>query len=123
MEQDYGRVPDGTGLSQAEPASRLGPSGFDPSRLPAHYSRLQPQQRRAVREEYARRQDGKCYHCKESLDTEPPERIRKLRIDWRRFPPNFLRHPHHLHHAHDTDLTIGVVHAYCNAVLWQYHGE
>jgi hypothetical protein len=27
-----GRVPDGTGLSQAEPVSRLGPSGFDPSR-------------------------------------------------------------------------------------------
>ena len=26
------RVPDGTGLSQAEPVSRLGPSGFDPSR-------------------------------------------------------------------------------------------
>lgn len=29
---DSGRVPDGTGLSQAEPVSRLGPSGFDPSR-------------------------------------------------------------------------------------------
>jgi hypothetical protein len=34
MEQDHGRVPDGTGLSQAEPQSAqgLGPSGFDPSR-------------------------------------------------------------------------------------------
>lgn len=29
-----GRVPDGTGLSSStEPASRLGPSGFDPSRI------------------------------------------------------------------------------------------
>jgi hypothetical protein len=27
-----GRVPDGTGLSQAEPEAGLGPSGFDPSR-------------------------------------------------------------------------------------------
>lgn len=33
MTKDDGRVPDGTGLSQAEPASRLGPSGFDPSRV------------------------------------------------------------------------------------------
>jgi hypothetical protein len=32
MEQDNGRVPDGTGLSQAEPQEGLGPSGFDPSR-------------------------------------------------------------------------------------------
>lgn len=32
MTKDVGRVPDGTGLSQAEPVSRLGPSGFDPSR-------------------------------------------------------------------------------------------
>jgi hypothetical protein len=33
MMTDVGRVPDGTGLSQAEPVSRLGPSGFDPSRV------------------------------------------------------------------------------------------
>ena len=32
MTKDIGRVPDGTGLSQAEP-SGLGPSGFDPSRF------------------------------------------------------------------------------------------
>lgn len=30
--EDNGRVPEGTGLSQAEPGSRLGPTGFDPSR-------------------------------------------------------------------------------------------
>jgi hypothetical protein len=35
MEQDHGRVPDGTGLSQAEPQEGLGPSGFDPSRIPS----------------------------------------------------------------------------------------
>jgi hypothetical protein len=28
-----------------------------------------------------------------------------------------------LHHCHQTGLTIGAVHAKCNAVLWQYHGE
>lgn len=32
-ENDLGRVGKPTGLSQAEPASRLGPSGFDPSRF------------------------------------------------------------------------------------------
>lgn len=32
MANDVGRVPDGTGLSQAEPSSSLGPTGFDPSR-------------------------------------------------------------------------------------------
>jgi hypothetical protein len=32
MSKDIGRVPDGTGLSQAEPQEGLGPPGFDPSR-------------------------------------------------------------------------------------------
>jgi len=29
----------------------------------------------------------------------------------------------HLHHNHETDMTEGAVHAYCNAVLWQYEGK
>jgi hypothetical protein len=34
MEQDDGRVPDGTGLSSpTEPQEGLGPTGFDPSRV------------------------------------------------------------------------------------------
>lgn len=32
-------------------------------------------------------------------------------------------YPVHLHHDHKTGLTIGAVHAKCNAVLWQYYGE
>src|SRR5687768_15652976 len=32
MTSKDGRVPDGTGLSQAEPQEGLGPTGFDPSR-------------------------------------------------------------------------------------------
>jgi hypothetical protein len=39
------------------------------------------------------------------------------------FPKNFLKWPVHLHHSHDTGMTIGAVHSYCNAVLWQYHNE
>ncbi len=119
-----GARPSETGSrASVKPASGLGPAGFDPARLPAHYSLMEPHQRRAVRLEYAKRQKGKCYHCGGDLQASPPENITNLEIDWRRFPPNFLRWPHHLHHDHLTDLTIGVVHAYCNAVLWQYYGE
>lgn len=91
--------------------------------LPTDYAVLSPSQRREVRAEYARRQDGKCYHCKGPLDSPPPAEIERKSIDWKRFPPSFLKWPHHLHHDHDTGLTIGTVHARCNAVLWQYHGE
>lgn len=91
--------------------------------LPAHYPSLEWHERRAVRNAYVQRQDGCCEYCKAPLDREPPKSISSKRIDWRRFPPNFLRHPVHLHHCHDTGMTVGAVHAYCNAVLWQYHGE
>jgi hypothetical protein len=44
--KDLGRVPDGTGLSSpTEPASGLGPSGFDPSRIEQairHMTKTQP---------------------------------------------------------------------------------
>ena len=92
-------------------------------KLPADYDLLTPQERRDARHEYARLQDGKCYHCNGDLNAEPPEEIRSKRINWNLFPPNFTRYPHHLHHSHDTGMTIGVVHALCNAVLWQFHGE
>jgi len=91
--------------------------------LPAKYSNLTSMQRKQVREEYMRLQKGKCYHCEGHLLLQPPGEIRNKDINWTLFPPNFLKWPHHLHHSHDTDLTLGVVHAYCNAVLWQYHGE
>jgi hypothetical protein len=29
----------------------------------------------------------------------------------------------HLQHCHKTNMTEGAVHAYCNAVLWQYEGK
>ena len=36
---------------------------------------------------------------------------------------NFFKWPVHLHHCHDTGMTTGAVHCYCNAVLWQYPGK
>lgn len=91
--------------------------------LPTNYSALTPQQRREVRERYVRIQQGKCWYCKGDLNKDPPQHIKSKWIYWKLFPPNFLKYPIHLQHNHDTDLTEGAVHAYCNAVLWQYEGR
>lgn len=91
--------------------------------LPVDYRKLTWQQKRFVREEYCLLQDGKCYHCGGDLNLLPPEDITNLKIDKSQFPDKFFDYPIHLHHCHDTGMTIGAVHCYCNAVLWQYHGE
>lgn len=91
--------------------------------LPVVYHATPPRQRRAVREQYIENQGGKCYHCGKDLSEKPPKSITEKRITWRLFPPNFLKYPIHLQHDHDTGLTEGAVHAYCNAVMWQYHGK
>lgn len=92
-------------------------------KLPVDYRKLEPSERRAVRVEYIKRQDGKCYHCKSDLRFEPPESVTKKPINKSLFPERFFDWPVHLHHNHKTGMTIGAVHNYCNAVLWQYHGE
>lgn len=91
--------------------------------LPVYYSELEWQERKAVREQYIMEQMGFCYWCDRLLSKEPPKHITDLEIDWTMFPDNFLRYPIHLQHCHETDLTEGAVHAYCNAVMWQYHGR
>lgn len=95
-------------------------------KLPVKYSELSRQEKREVRLEYIRVQEGRCYHCQGKLDAPVPSRVSMLPIDWWRFPggrDGFLKYPVHLHHNHDTDYTIGAVHNYCNAVLFQYYGE
>ena len=91
--------------------------------LPAYYSELTTQERRAVREEYVRLQNGLCHYCGSTLNWSAPKEITDKPINWDLFPEGFLKYPTHLHHDHDTDLTLGAVHNYCNAVLWQYEGE
>lgn len=91
--------------------------------LPANYNDLHYTERKIVREEYARLQDGLCYYCKNSLKAEPAENVRCKPIKKHLFPDSFFKWPVHLHHDHKTGMTIGAVHNYCNAVLWQYHGE
>ena len=91
--------------------------------LPADYNRLSAHERRIAREQYAHEQGNLCAHCGVSLSGPPRVDIRKLWVDLSLFPQNFLVHPVHLHHNHKTGMTIGAVHARCNAVLFQYKGE
>jgi hypothetical protein len=77
-------------------------------------------ERRLLREKYVEDQKGLCWYCKASLLEKSPYEIKKKKVNWWRFPKNFLLHPIHLHHDHDTGLTIGAVHAYCNAVSFDY---
>ena len=91
--------------------------------LPVDYTKLTQPQRREVRLQYIVRQDGLCPYCGQPLDEPPAGEIQTARVDYALFPPKFFDHPVHLHHSHSTGMTIGAVHARCNAVLWQYHGQ
>lgn len=92
-------------------------------KLPIYYSKASPLLRRKTRELYIKQQNGLCYYCKAPLLGEPAEEVRDKKIHRSLFPPNFFDWPIHLHHDHTTDLTIGAVHCYCNAVLWEYEEE
>lgn len=92
-------------------------------KLPVNYNTTHYSVRRLVREEYIKRQNGLCCHCQAPLDGEPAEKVAKKPVDTSLFPAGFFNWPVHLHHCHVTSMTIGAVHNYCNAVLWQYHGE
>jgi hypothetical protein len=94
-----------------------------PIKLPVHYSRISQPERARVRAEYVRLQNGNCWFCKQPLNDVPSEQVRARKLNLNLFPSGFLRHPVHLHHDHDTDLTIGAVHAECNGYLWQYLGQ
>ena len=89
-------------------------------KLPVDYTTIDQRTRRLVREEYVRIQSGNCSYCKKPLNA-PAQRT--LSINKSLFPNGFFKWPVHLHHDHKTGMTIGAVHNYCNAVLWQYEGE
>jgi len=90
---------------------------------PVRYSLLSPLERRDIREQYIKKQKGMCWFCGEPLDSMPPHYLQDIPIDMSLFPTNFLKYPVHLQHNHDTDMTEGAVHAYCNAIMWQYEGR
>ena len=92
-------------------------------KLPVMYEDLSWQEKRDVRNKYIDLQEGKCMFCKYPLTEPPSPEVTAKKINLRLFPANFLKYPVHLQHCHNTGLTEGAVHAYCNAVLWQYHGR
>lgn len=89
-------------------------------KLPVDYTKLHWTQRREVREQYIKEQNGLCFYCGAPLLEPPPESITSKSINWNNFPKNFLNYPIHLQHNHSTGMTEGAVHNYCNAVMWQY---
>lgn len=90
---------------------------------PQNYNLLSPQERRALRLLYIQEQGGMCCHCGQQLNGPPDDAVARKWINKRLFPESFFKWPVHLHHCHKTGMTIGAVHNYCNAVLWQYYGE
>ena len=92
-------------------------------KLPTRYSELTSYQKRLVREEYIKRQDGNCMYCRQPLSGPPSDYAQGRELNLTLFPANFLDHPVHLQHDHFTGMTEGAVHAHCNGVLWQYHGR
>jgi len=91
--------------------------------LPIDYEKAHWTVKKQAREQYEREQKGKCQHCKELLIRQPVKEVMLKDIEYRLFPVGFFNSPVHLHHDHKTGLTIGAVHARCNAYLWQYKGE
>ena len=96
---------------------------FKDRELPVEYTSLTPIERREVRMQYSKLQNDCCYYCKGKLNEEPPRKIQNTKITPELYPEGFFTHPVHLHHSHVTHMTIGAVHALCNAVLWEYEDE
>ena len=94
---------------------------FKDTKLPVNYDHIDSFMRRNVREEYVRVQKGLCWFCKKPLGGE--SKYADAHINLSLFPPLFFKYQVHLHHDHNTGMTIGAVHCHCNAYLWQYEGE
>lgn len=92
-------------------------------KLPIDYANEHWTIRRKAREAYIKLQGGKCYWCDHPLDDKPPASVTNHQINWELFPEGFLNNPIHLQHCHKTGMSEGAVHAYCNAVMWQYYGR
>lgn len=92
-------------------------------KLPVNYEKLTISEKRKVREHYRMIQKNYCWYCDRSLSENPPLEILDKPINLSLFPDGFLNYPIHLHHNRKTGLTEGAIHAYCNAILWEYYGE
>lgn len=106
-------------------------AGTSPSRnpkwgsvsLPVKYDLIPTYARRTVRERYIVLQNGHCCFCGNHLEGSPVATVATARYLALIFPKEFFIYPIHLHHDRKTGLTVGAVHAMCNAFMWQYLGE
>lgn len=92
-------------------------------KLPINYDESHWSVRRKARLQYVSEQNTICLHCGSKLNEDPSNEVQQLKINKDLFPSSMFDFPVHLHHDRKTGLTIGAVHAKCNAVLWQYFGE
>jgi len=92
-------------------------------KLPIDYNSIPYNEKWKVREQYIKEQGGLCFYCGNDLTKLPNKNITDKLINWDLFPKEFLKHPIHLQHCHKTGFTEGAVHAYCNAVMWQYENR
>jgi len=91
--------------------------------LPLNYSEMSQPMRRVIRQCYIEIQNGLCHYCRQPILEEPSQEVQRKSVNVGQFPEGFFKNPVHLHHNHQTGMTIGAVHAKCNAVLWIYHRE
>lgn len=91
-------------------------------KLPVNYNNISIKQKKIIREYYINIQNGLCHFCKQPLN-DSPTKNNKYIINKKLFPKGFFDWPVHLHHDHNTGMTIGAVHCQCNAILWQYYGK
>jgi len=92
-------------------------------KLPINYETANWTTMETARELYIEKQEGLCWYCGEALKGAPAKAASSKYINLLRFPPNFFKHPVHLHHCRSTGLSIGAVHSRCSAILREYHSE
>lgn len=94
--------------------------------FPQRYRDLNISQKQELRDQYVDYFRGRCVYCDRQLDDEPHKFVCQSadEIEWDALPggkEGFLKNPVHLHHDHETGLTLGPVHAQCNAHSWHFY--
>jgi hypothetical protein len=96
------------------------------SLFPQKYDDLNSEEKRKLREQYIEWFNGRCLYCEEMLEDEPHKFVRQSAddIEWDDLhggKEGFLSNPVHLHHDHETGLTLAPLHALCNAHSWHFN--
>jgi len=90
---------------------------------PKNYEKMSSKTRAETRHMYVAEQKGLCHYCRSPLEGHPSQCSKDMAVTPALYPNGFFDNPVHLHHCHQTGMTIGAVHARCNAVLWEHRGE